>query len=271
VTAVQTDRAFAGAIPALYDRCLGPCLFAPYAAELAARLGGAASGTVLELAAGTGIVTRALLRALPAAVRIVATDLNRAMLDVAATRLSDGRVEWRQADALRLSFAAERFAAVVCGFGAMFFPDRIAGYREALRVLRPGGPLVFTVWDRIAENELADIVTDALAALFPADPPRFLVRTPHGYHDPRTIRRELREAGFAQVRIDALPRRSRAPSYRDPVIGLCQGTPLRGEIEARAPGRLDEVTEVAAAAVAARFGTGPIDAKMSALLVEARR
>jgi ubiquinone/menaquinone biosynthesis C-methylase UbiE len=265
------DAVFAGSIPATYDRYLGPLIFAPYAADLARRLAGMAEGHVLETATGTGIVTRELARTLPAAVRITATDLNQPMLDYAAAQTPDTRVTWRQADALKLPFADATFDAVVCQFGAMFFPDRMAAYREARRVLKPGGRFIFNVWDRIEDNEFADVVTEAVAALFPHDPPRFLARTPHGYHDTAAIRRELAAAGFEHVDVETVESVSRAPSHRDPAIGYCQGTPLRNEIEARDPARLEEATEAAAKALAARFGRGPVEGKIQALVVTASK
>ena len=179
----ETDKLFAGSIPEFYDRYLGPLIFAPYADDLAARVARLAPKRVLETAAGTGIATRALAQALPETASIVATDLNPAMIDFAAAKTKARNVSWRQADALALPFEDGAFDAVACQFGVMFFPDKRAGYREALRVLAPGGRFVFSVWDRIEDNEVPRIVTDAVAALFPGDPPRFLARTPHGHHD----------------------------------------------------------------------------------------
>jgi ubiquinone/menaquinone biosynthesis C-methylase UbiE len=261
---VQTDPVFAGSIPALYDRHLCPLIFAPYAADLAERVAAAGPGRVLETAAGTGIVTRALTQALTPTAEIVATDLNQPMLDHAAAQNDDPRVTWRRADAVALPFPDGSFDAVVCQFGAMFFADKVAGYREALRVLRPGGTFFFSMWDRIEENEFADVVTHAVAGLFPADPPRFLARTPHGHHDIAAIRADLAAAGFAAVSIATVAARSRAASYRGPAIGYCQGTPLRNEIEARDAARLEEATETAALALGSRFGFGAVDGKIQA-------
>ena len=206
------------------------------ARELAGRLADLEAGAVLETAAGTGIVTAALAQHLSAGVDLVATDLNQAMVDHAAAKPALARATLRQADALALPFEAARFDAVVCQFGAMFFPDRVAGYREARRVLKPGGRFLFTMWDCLDHNPMTRCVVEAMALRFPADPPRFLARTPHGHYDRDTIRRELAEAGFGPVELEVVTLPSRAASHREAAIGFCQGTPMRGEIEARAPG-----------------------------------
>jgi len=206
--------------------------------------------------------------ALPESVSIVATDLNQPMLDHAAVRGIRRPVEWRQADAMQLPFQDRTFDAVVCQFGVMFFPEKTRAYAEARRVLRSGGVFIFNTWDRIEENEFADIVTTALARLFVEDPPRFLARTPHGYYDHGTIERDLAEGGFtASPEIVTLAARSRATSSQIPAIAYCQGTPLRNEIEARDAARLGEATDVAADAIARRFGRGAVDGKIQAHIV----
>jgi ubiquinone/menaquinone biosynthesis C-methylase UbiE len=266
-----SDKLFAGAIPEVYQRFLVPLIFEPYAQDLAARVAAVNPRTVLEVAAGTGVVTRALAARLPAQATVVATDLNQPMLDIAARGLGDGRVTWRQADALALPFDDRSFDAVVCQFGAMFFPDKVQAYREARRVLKPGGNFFFNVWDRISENEFADTAEQALAALFPDDPPRFMQRTPHGYHDVDAIRAELTAARFTDIAIESVEKRSKAASARDPAIAYCQGTPLRNEIEARGGAGLEDATNVAAEALARQFGNGPVDGKIKAHVVTAAR
>ena len=265
----QTDTVFAGSIPQLYNHYLEPLFFEPYAIDLVGRLADIAKGRVLETAAGTGIVTRRLDRTLSDSVEIVATDLNQPMLDFAAAQQGASRVIWRQADALALPFEDQGFDAVACQFGVMFFPDKAAAYREALRLLKPGGRFVFNVWDRIEENEIAHTVTAAMLARYRDDSLSFFSRTPHGYHDLAMIRGELAEAGFSSVQSETLPRLSRAPSAREPAIGLCQGTPLRNAIEACDPSGLDAATDAAANAIAARFGPGPISARMQAHVITA--
>jgi len=265
-----SDKVFAGSIPEFYERFLVPLIFEPYALDLARRLAKSKPGAVLETAAGTGVLTRALASALPAPARMTVTDLNQPMLDHAKTRQpADSRIAWRQADALALPFEDRSFDAVACQFGVMFFPDKVQGYREARRVLKPGGHFFFNVWDRIEENDFADVVTQALAAVFPQDPPRFMARTPHGYHDEKQIREELKAAGFTNVSIDAVDARSKAPSPRDPAVAYCQGTPLRNEIEARGAPGLEEATNKAADAMARRFGTGAVDGRIRAFVIGA--
>lgn len=263
------DRVFAGNIPRLYDELMVPLIFEPYARDMASRLSGLPLRRVLEVAAGSGAVTRELATTLDDGVEIVATDLNQAMIDHASARGTARPVTWKQADASALPFADGEFDAVVCQFGAMFFPDKPHAYSEARRVLRRGGVFLFSVWDRIEENEFADVVTASVGTIFPNDPPRFLARTPHGYHDVDTVAGHLASAGFSSApMIDTVAERSRAVTARDPAIAYCQGTPLRNEIEARGgAARLGAVTDEAAHALAKRFGSGPVDGKIQAHVV----
>jgi SAM-dependent methyltransferase len=252
-----SDALFAGSIPALYDRLLGPLLFEPYARDLAGRAAALRPKRILETAAGTGIVTSALLAQAPAA-EIVATDLNQAMLDVAAGRIRSPRVEFRAADAQSLPFEDGSFDLVVCQFGVMFFPDRIAAYREARRVLKPGGRFLFNAWDRLDRNPVTAALGATLTALFPNDPPSFFARVPFGYHDKTRIEADLRAAGFTGIAGETVAKASRVVA-RDAATGLCEGTPLRAEIEER--GRLDEAVAAAAVALAPFDGS---EAPMSA-------
>ena len=265
---MSTDKVFAGAIPKLYETILVPLLFEPYANDLADRLASRSPTRVLEVAAGTGVVTRRLASVLPKAASIVATDLNQAMIDEAAAIGTARPVEWRQADAMQLPFPDRSFDAVICQFGVMFFPDRPKAYAEARRVLRSGGLFLFNVWDRIEENEFASCVQTAMDAVFPTDPPRFLPRAPYGYYDHSTIARDLANGGFtASPKIETIAARSRASSPQGPAIGYCQGSPLRNEIEARDASRLGEATDAAAEVIAQRFGRGPVDGKIQAHIV----
>jgi ubiquinone/menaquinone biosynthesis C-methylase UbiE len=265
---LETDKVFAGSVPENYERYMVPLIFEPYAADMARRAAPLSPSAVLETAAGTGVVTRALAPKMSPRASYIVTDLNQPMLDYAASRQGhDSRIKWRQADALALPFENAAFDLVCCQFGAMFFPDRVSAYREAKRVLKPGGHFLFNVWDRIEENIFADDVTNALARIFPNDPPRFMARTPHGYHDTALIRRELEEAGFSRVVIETRAELSRASSPRIPAVAYCQGTNLRNEIEARAAGKLEATTDYVTSAIADKHGRGGVAAKIQAHVI----
>jgi SAM-dependent methyltransferase len=263
------DRHFAGPIPRIYDRLLVPMLFTPYALQVAARIDGRKASAVLEIAAGTGAVTRALADRLPSTTAIVATDLNQAMLDEAARIGTKRPVVWQRVDALELPFDDQSFDAVVCQFGVMFFPDRVRAYAQVRRVLQAGGVFVFNAWNRIETNDFPNVVQSALIDLYPDDPPRFMARVPHGYFDAQIIREDLTRAGFsAHADITTVSATSHGVSARAVAEAFCQGTPLRTEIEARGPDELVRATEAAEAALVQRFGAGPLEGALSALLVE---
>ena len=265
------DAIFAGSVPANYDRYMGPLFFEPFARYVARRLSDLGAGALLETAAGTGIVTAALAETLPPAVAITATDLNQPMLDHAMAKPGLARVAFRQADAQALPYGDAAFDAVVCQFGAMFFPDRVAAYREARRVLRPGGRFLFSTWDRVEHAPVAHAALEALSRLFTPTGTWFLERTPHGHFDAGAIERDLRAAGWEAIAVETVTQTGRAASARSAAIALCQGTPMRAEIEAFGPDALAIVTDAVAAAIAARFGEGSFEAPSRALVMEATR
>ena len=272
MTDFRSDRAFLGSVPRAYETYMVPMFFAPYAADLAARVRARNPARVLEVACGTGVATRAMASALGPGASIVATDLNQPMLDQAAATVPAGLVEWRPADAQSLPFPDACFDAVVCQFGVMFFPDKPRAFAEARRVLRTGGTFFFNSWDRLEDNVFAHAVTEGVATVFPEDPPRFLARTPHGYHEPARIRGHLAEAGFrAPPRIETVALRSRAESARNVAIAFCRGSPLREEIEARDLSKLEEAVAASERSVALRFGSGEVEGKMQAHVLEIAR
>ena len=265
----ETDKVFSGSIAAIYDSHMVPLFFAPYAVEMARRVAAHEPTAVLEVAAGTGAVTAELLRQLPKETTITATDLNQGMLDVAAARLSDRRLRLRSCDAMSLPFQDQSFDAVVCQFGVMFFPDKLTAYGEAHRVLRKGGSYFLSVWDTLDSNPFADVATRALAQAFPQDPPDFFRRTPYGYNDVAAITATLAEAGFGGITAEQVTFPSAAPSAAHVAMALCQGTPLRSEIEQRDPQGLARATETVARALEQAFGSGPVQSTMRAVLFEA--
>lgn len=268
----ESDTIFAGSVPKLYEMYLVPLVFKPYASDLVRRLSPGPFANVLEVAAGTGVVTRELAASLPGRVGIVATDLNEGMIEHAKSIPACRPVDWGQADVMDLPFPSESFDAVICQFGVMFFPDKAKAFAEIYRVLRPGGTFVFNVWDRIEENDFPDTVTSALAKLFPDDPPRFHARVPHGYHSQTQIEKDLAVGGFIDPpQIEIVAKESYARTPRQVAMAYCQGTPLRNEIEERDALLLGDATALAAKALADKFGTSDIKGKIQALVVTVRK
>jgi len=263
------DAGFVGSIPEMYERYMVPLIFQSYADDLASRVAQRHPASVLEMAAGTGVVTRAMSCALGDHVAITATDLNQAMIDRAVGVGTSRAVQWQQADAMALPFDDASFDVVVCQFGVMFFPDRRHAYTEVRRVLRPGGVFLFNAWDRLERNEFAHTVSDAVATVFPDDRPQLMARTPHGYHDPSAIRADVLAAGFGDIDVEVREARSHAATSATAAMAYCQGTPLRNEIEARDPDGLPHVTAVAEEALTQRFGATDLDGALSAFVVAA--
>jgi ubiquinone/menaquinone biosynthesis C-methylase UbiE len=266
----SVDVRFSGSVPANYERYMVPLLFRPYAKVLAERAKSWQPRRILETAAGTGVVTAALSEALPDA-EIVATDLNQAMLDVAATHVSSANVQFRQADALELPFDDASFDLVVCQFGVMFYPDKVRGNAEARRVLRDGGHYLFAVWDRIERNSLSHLANESLRAAFPDNPPRFMERGPFSYFGREWIERDLRAAGFEQIDIETVELKSRSASAEDGARGLVYGSPMGVELEDYGPGALDRVYDDLSQAARQYEGPDGFEAPMSAHIVTATK
>jgi ubiquinone/menaquinone biosynthesis C-methylase UbiE len=263
------DAIFAGSVPAIYDRHMGPLFFEPFAAEMTRRLLAAPIGAVLETAAGTGILTARLATQCADSVAITSTDLNPPMLDLAAAKPGMDRVRFKVADAQALPFPDGAFDVVICQFGVMFFPDRVAAYGEARRVLAPGGRFLFSAWDSLTHCPVPRMVLAAASAALAWPGPWFLERTPHGYHEVNAIERDLRAAGWTDIRIETLALAGRADSAHSAAVALCQGTPMRDELAALGNGAVATATEAATAAIARVFGDGPFKAAHQAHIVEA--
>ena len=244
----KTRGSFEHSTPELYDRYMGPLLFEPYAKVVAARAAALQADRILETAAGTGIVTRALHLAIPQA-QIVATDVNPVMLTLAAQRLGSGNVSFQPADAQDLPFDDESFDLVVCQFGVMFFPDKVRAHEEARRVLRSSGHYLLVSFDRLELNPVPHAAGTAVAALFPDDPPAYMQRGPFSYTDPPLIERDLLAAGFTRIELKTVALTTRV-NASDAAQGLVLGSPFRAEIERRDPSALDRAVDAVTAALA---------------------
>ena len=265
----NANIAFVGSIPENYDRYLGTFYFEPYAADLVDRLKMAENAAVLEVACGTGIVTRQLRNRLSASGRLVATDLNPDMLAFARKKFSaDEAIEWQQADAQNLPFADGSFDAVVCQFGVMFFPDKELAFREALRVLRPGGVYLFNVWDAMEKNEATGIAVNKITSFFEQDPPTFF-QIPYGFHDAYVIQALLQKAGFRDIEVSRVTLVSRSNSALDAAKGLVEGTPMLVALRERGVTDPSAITAAVADALRSAYGEGKIETSMQALVCQA--
>jgi ubiquinone/menaquinone biosynthesis C-methylase UbiE len=263
--------AFTGKIPENYDRYLASLFFDPYAEDLVARVPVHDDVRILEVACGTGIVTRRLVEKLAGRGTIVATDLNEAMFAHTRTRLPGrGDATYRHADGTSLPFESRSFDVVVCQFGLMFFPDKPAGAREAFRVLKPGGVYLFSVWDALDQNPVARLAHETIAAFFQSDPPKFYT-VPFSYHDVNAIEGLLRDAGFDSVRCERVAKEGKSASAADAAIGLIEGNPVFGEIMQRRPEALPEIKAAVAARLARELGDQPLRAPLRAIVATGRR
>ena len=264
----RADASWVESMPEVYDRCLGPAVFAPLAGDLATRAQMYAGGStrVLELAAGTGILTAGLVEALPDA-EVTATDLNPAMITYAAALVPGA--SWRVADAMDLDFAEDSFDLVACQCGVMFFPDKVTAYREVRRVLAPGGMFLFNVWDTVDTHDVENALTESLGEVFPEDTPDFVARVPHGYADPDRIRADVQAAGLQFKGLVRNVLVGRSPSAATLAEGYCLGTPLRFELQER--GDLAELVPLVAAAMTQRLGEGPVEGRLAAYVIRAHK
>jgi SAM-dependent methyltransferase len=259
IVADERNRRWVDAMPEAYERWLAPAVFRPFAVDIARRVSATAPQRVLELAAGTGVLTRELVAALASA-EIVATDLNDAMVDFGRRHVPGAK--WRQADAMNLPFDDACYDLIVCQFGAMFFPDKPVAFAEARRVLAPDGRLVISNWSTLDSHDFQAAVVAGLERAFPHDPPPFLVSVPHGYADVDVVVADLLAGGLHCETAEAVTLEGRAESAAALAVGYCTGTPLRSEIEAR--GDLAATTAVVAAEMEARLGTGEVKGMMTA-------
>lgn len=249
----QQASQFVGSIPENYDQGLGPHIFIDYAKELAARAGRLNPASVLELAAGTGIVTRQLRDALDPDCALIASDLNPPMLDVAKAKFEDGeQISFEQIDATSIGFDDASFDLVACQFGVMFFPDKDRSYAEVFRVLKPGGTYLFNVWDSQDRNPVARIAHETVVAMFPDDPPGFF-KVPWSYNDPAEIEAAVVRAGFGQVTVEHVPVVSKIQTAETLAKGLVFGNPLSDEILQRG-GNPDDMHAELTAAIGEKLG-----------------
>lgn len=270
IAMIETASQFVGSIPEYYDRGLASNVFDDFARDLVRRVDTFGAASVLELAAGTGIVSRRLRDALPIAVRLVLTDLNASMLEIARQKFRDGEtVEFKTADALELPFAEAEFDLIVCQLGVMFFPDKVAAFREALRVVSPNGRYVFNTMGPLAANPFTQCAFDAVARFFPDKPPNFY-KTPHSYSDPEVVTADLQAAGWANVRYEIIALQKAISDLPGLAKGLVLGNPVIHEIRQQGIDANDVVNSVISE-LEGHFGPAPFTMPLEANVFAAQR
>jgi ubiquinone/menaquinone biosynthesis C-methylase UbiE len=223
---MSSITAFAGSVPANYDKYLGPLLFEPYALDIVERLKGRRLRSVLELACGTGRVTAHLVNLLDEDGKLTATDLNADMIEVAKQRVDNEKIEWLVADAQELPFDADSFDHIICQYGVMFFPDKLKAFKEAYRVLQQGGRYFFNTWDDMKFNPRTTILRKIMEEMFADEAPEFLQKGPYSFFDREEIRRLMEEAGFTEITIEVVQKQSSYNTEDDFIKGFIDGSPL---------------------------------------------
>lgn len=264
---------FSGSVPNTYHTFLGPLIFDAYAKDMAARITplikANPNSRLLELAAGTGIVTKQVLASLPPTAKLTVTDISEPMLGVAKAVLSDPRLTFQSADACQLPFADLSFDTLLCQYGVMFFPDKVQAMKEARRVLAPGGTYIFNIWDSFEHNPIPHTVHQTLATLIPTNPIPFLAKMPFGYSDRAEIERVTRAGGFTIIKIETVEFPSSAPSAADAARAWVEGTPIFAALNER---NITDTAPIRAAvekALASKFGNNPCRSTMRAIVVTA--
>lgn len=232
-----------------YERYLVTAYFGAFAEALAAFAAPWPGERALDVACGTGALTRLLAERVGPSGHVTGLDLNAGMLTVARSLLDAPNVAWQEASALAMPFEDGVFDLVTCQQGLQFFPDRVAGLREMRRVLRPGGRLALSCWRSTEHNPVFKLLEEALARLVEHEA---AMLPPFALGDREDLRRLAHEAGFTDVAVRIDGRLARFPSPAEMVRRILLGGPtmLTALVAADADAHqrlVDEVTRTMAA------------------------
>ena len=259
---------FSGSIPHHYEQYLGPMFFEPYAIEVSKRIDPSSVHIVLEIASGTGRVTRHLRERIPGTSKLIASDISQDMLSVAKEKLRNLDIDWQIIDAQQLPFNDNSIDLVVCCFGYMFVPDKPKAFAEAYRVLKPGGMLLFTTWNKLELNA-ASYTYRTAAKKYLQDPLSESYNLPFSMNDERAISSILQNAGFSKITIESVNKVSISQTAKEAANGLAQGGSIYNEIMKRNPAWIEEIKSIVEKKLAENFGAAPMIAPMSAVISQA--
>lgn len=259
---------FTGSIPQHYDDHLGPMFFEPYAQDVGKLIGTSTINDALEIACGTGRVTRHLRNALPSTSRLIASDMSEDMLTVAQNKLAGLNIEWKIVDAQNLPFHDNSFDLVVCYFGYMFAPDKDKAFAEAFRVLRKGGRLLMATWDKLESSGISNVFRTTLKHYLGDTLPE-TYKAPYSMHDPELIISMLKNAGFSNVESQKVARNATAESASKAAYGVVNGGTLYNEISKREPRLIERISTDVEKGLAEKYGKAPMVAPMIAIITNA--
>lgn len=249
----ETNISFSGNIPENYDKYLGPFLFEPYAQDFVKKISNPEAKNILEIACGTGRVTKHLRKLFPYTVKIIATDINPEMLKVAKKNIEDNSVQFKIADAQELPFADNTFDLIVCQFGYMFVPDKPKAFAEAYRVLKKGGCLLFNTWDSIENNAVINTVNKIIANFLSDAPPKFF-QVPFSMNNKDELLQLVQGAKFTKINISKVKKEAISHSALEVVKGLITGNPVYNEIIQKDPSAPKMLIEKAEKEVVKTYG-----------------
>jgi ubiquinone/menaquinone biosynthesis C-methylase UbiE len=267
---MPSESAFSNALADNYDQYLGPLLFEPYAEDLANRIHSKGYKKVLELACGTGRLTRHLIGVLPPEAKLIATDRNAEMIKLASKLVAEEKIEWQIADAQQLAFPDGTFDLVVCQFGFMFMPDKMNAFSEVHRVLKNGGCLLFNTWDKIENNGAIYLGNQIICSYFPENPPSYY-RVPFSLSQPDMLDTSLKATGFKTIQVTSVEKEGMSPSAKDAAIGIVQGNPIQAKIIEKDPALVNVILGAVEQKLAEVYGNRPMRSPLKAWVVEAFR
>ena len=263
---MEKTAAFAGSVPANYERYLGPFLFEPYALDLVSRLQDKKYPDILEIACGTGRVTAHLARSVKHDT-IIATDLNPDMIKVAKDIVQNDSIKWMPADAMQLPFDDDSFDLVVMQFGIMFFPDKEKGLKEAYRVLRTGGKIIYSTWNKVETVKAIHEGRVVIESYFGDDPPKFY-SVPFSMYDDRELTTITRRAGFKSITTTLVKKEGVSPSSSDLAKGIVEGNPVYMAILEKDASLVNIIKDHVQKVLTEKFGAKDLRSPLEAWVVE---
>lgn len=270
-SAISNDAVlnFNGSVPEVYETVLGNFIFEPFAVDIVNRISNKNAFNVLELAAGTGRVTKHLIHAFSPNAKIVASDISLPMMEKAKLVVSSQNLTWQQVDIADIPFSEGSFDVIVCQFGVMFLQDKLRAFSEIRRVLKLGGQLLFSTWACIEENPIWKISNQVATKFFGPAPAAIQKSGPFSICNAVDAEAQLHDAGFIHTKVEKQRITSSISSASLAAKGFIHGLPLKDIIIKQNPEILSQIQEEMENSFADHFGNNPLTASFTAFVFEA--